>query len=376
MSFLDFNDNNDGSTSSPFLLSTLGPSKLSSSSSSNSSNAANSKNAKDAAEEEALLETFKNNPKAAMAFAENYINASQKPRQAISEITPVPGFVIQTQTTKETNKVPLEDSKDAVVFPKDTLVYINVCSSDQMPKPSAATEAEIQKAINAEEGVTYQVPFQVSPPRRYRDSVSKSYLVVDACIHTEPLRRVEHDFDYKLYIMVLAMEWIEVKCRLEISRNFELPDMKSKDELKKRPIILPKPPAIQEVNDWTNDRTDKPIEKKAKNNALVKIDQGVTYVPSAGNDNIVPKSRLLPCPKGTMGIIVEFDLPDHKNMDGVTLDVVLPDKLVLHSSNQDGGKDYHAEIDLPNEPVDIDAIQAEFNLATRTLRVFTIKKRK
>ncbi|KAF9996532.1 PIH1 domain-containing protein 1 [Entomortierella chlamydospora] len=372
MSFLDF-DNNDTNSSSPFLLPSLASSD---SKTSNPNNDSENKDARDAAEEEALLETFKKNPKAALALAESYMNASQKPRQSMTEITPVPGFVVQTQTTKESSKVPLIETNSTVVFPKDTLVFINVCSSDQMPKPTAATEAEIQKAINAEEGVTYQVPFQLSPPRQYRDSLSKCYLVIDACIHTEPLKRAEKDFDYKLYIMELAMEWAEEKCHIELSRNFQLPSLKSKDELKKRSVILPKPPAIQEVSEVIVDSTEKNSGKKTAKDVVVKSKEGVIYVPLAGKDDIVPKSRLLPCPKGTMGIIVEFDLPNHKNMNGVTLDVVLPDKLVLHAKSQDGGKDYHAEIDLPNEPVDVDAVQAEFSITTKTLRVYTIKKKR
>jgi hypothetical protein len=65
-------------------------------------------------------------------------------------------------------------------------------------------------------------------------------------------------------------------------------------------------------------------------------------------------------------------------MDDVTLDVVLPDRLVIHSKSQgqdiDQGKEYHVEVDLPNEPVDLDAVRAEFNKASKTLRVYTIKK--
>lgn len=62
------------------------------------------------------------------------------------------------------------------------------------------------------------------------------------------------------------------------------------------------------------------------------------------------------------------------------MDVVLPDKLVLHSKSQghgvDQGKEYHAEVDMPNEPVDLDSISAEFNKDTQTLRVYTLKKRR
>ncbi|KAF9170707.1 hypothetical protein BGX21_003872 [Mortierella sp. AD011] len=338
MSFLDFDDNNTNS-SSPFLLTSLAASD---SKASNPNNASKSRDARDAAEEEALLETFKKNPKAALALAESYVNASQKPRQSMTEITPVPGFVVQTQTTKESSKVPLIETNSTMVFPKDTLVFINICSSDQMPKPTAATEAEIQKAINAEEGVTYQVPFQLSPPRQYRDSCT--YLVL-----------IQHR---------------------RLADHFQLPNLKSKDELKKRSVILPKPPAIQEVGEVIVDSAEKLSGKKAAKDVVIKPKEGVVYVPLSGKDDIVPKSRLLPCPKGTMGIIVEFDLPNHKNMNGVTLDVVLPDKLVLHAKSQDGGKDYHAEIDLPNEPVDVDAVQAEFSITTKTLRVYTIKKKR
>ncbi len=67
-------------------------------------------------------------------------------------------------------------------------------------------------------------------------------------------------------------------------------------------------------------------------------------------------------------------------MDGVTLDVVSPDKLILHSKSQgqslDNGKEYHVEMDLPNEPVDLDSIKAEFNKEKKVLRIYTLKKKR
>ncbi|KAK3821027.1 MAG: pre-RNA processing PIH1/Nop17-domain-containing protein [Benniella sp.] len=378
MSFLDFDDNDRASN--PFLLSS------SSSLLADDAITATSRDARDAADEETLLKEFKQNPKAALALAESYAHALKAPRQPMTEITPIPGFVLQTQTTKESNKVPMikDAQQTTVVFPKDTAVFINICHSDQMPKPPPASEAEIRKAVNAEEGATYQVPFQLSPPREYHDSVSRRYLVLDACIHTEPFKRTEKDFDYKLYIMELAMEWVEEKCRIELSREFQLPDIKSKDELKKRPVILPKPPAIQEMGDWNPGNTTgttRAAITAVTTTTVAKTkskDNNPTFVPLAGKDDIPLKSRLLPCPNGTKGIIVEIDLPNHKSMDGVTLDVVLPDRLVIHSKSQgldiDQGKEYHVEVDLPNEPVDLDAVRAEFNKASKTLRVYTIKK--
>ncbi|KAG0018884.1 PIH1 domain-containing protein 1 [Podila clonocystis] len=380
MSFLhlDSKDNKGSSStssSSPFLLNPVATTPTPA-----------QRQHQDAADEEALLAEFHKNPEAAMRLAESYISAARAPRQAMTEITPVAGFVLQTTTTKESSKVPI--GAKTIVFPKDTQVFVNICSSSQLPKPSVATEAEIQKAINAEEGATYQVPFQLSPPREYKDTGARSYLVVDACVHTDAYKRTQKDFDYKLYIMELAMEWVEEKCQIELSRNFQLPSIKSKDELKKRSVILPKPPAIQEVDDSSakKDASKKaiitPVSSKpvALSTKQEQDKDARIVVPVAGKDNIALMSRLLPCPKGTLGIIVEVDLPNHQNINDITLDVVLPDKLVVHSTSQgngiDQGKEYHCEVDLPNEPVDLDTIHAEFNRTTRTLRVFTTKKKR
>lgn len=46
--------------------------------------------------------------------------------------------------------------------------------------------------------------------------------MVDACVHTDAYKRTEKDFDYKLYIMELAMEWVEEKCQIELSRSMFL----------------------------------------------------------------------------------------------------------------------------------------------------------
>lgn len=162
MSFLDFDDTpNKGSS---FLLdNSSDPTSDSSNQDKVTTNAT-----RDLADEEALLEEFKKNPKAAMALAESYITAAQGPRQAMTNITPLPGFVVQTRTTKQSSQVPMGNK--TIVYPAEMVVFINICSSELMPQPSKATEAEIRRAIQAEEGVNYQVPFQVSPPREYRDS--------------------------------------------------------------------------------------------------------------------------------------------------------------------------------------------------------------
>ncbi|KAG0234134.1 hypothetical protein BGW42_006874 [Actinomortierella wolfii] len=339
--FLDFDDRSTQPTSSRFAVVGEGdhsdeedasgksklPFLLNATKDNNSSRSGNkdktqslSKDERDARDEEALLQEFLKNPKAALALAENYVHATTQQARAqrtpLTEITPEPGFVIETKTTKPSQKPLLTSTSGSqAVLPQGTAFFINVCYSDKMPPPTKASEKEIQKAINAEEGATYQVPFSISEPRQYRDTLARTYVVVDACIHPEPFRRAMSDLDYKLYIMELSMEWVEEKCHVDLSREFNLPPIKAKDELKKRPVLLPKAPAIQELPTPEATTVLPPAEPsketQQKSTPTDRTTEKDIYVPSKGKTDIVPKSRLLPASDGTLGIVVEIELPNH-----------------------------------------------------------------
>ncbi|KAG0252838.1 hypothetical protein DFQ27_007814 [Actinomortierella ambigua] len=306
----DHSDDEDvGLNKSPFLLN---PGK-------DNKKASLTKDERDAKDEEALLQEFMKNPKAALALAENYVNATTQKakvqRTPLTEITPEPGFVVQTRTTKASQRPLLTSSGSKAILPKDTMFFINVCYAGLMPAPSKATEKEIQMAIRAEEGATYQVPFTISEPREYRDELARTFVVVDACIHPEPFRRAMGDLDYKLYIMELSMEWVEEKCHVDLSREFSLPAMKSKDELKKRPVLLPRGPAIQEVSvsEAIAGHALPTPSKDAQQPHLI-VEQSSSkdmYVPIKGKSDIIPTSRLVPATDGTLGIVVEVELPNH-----------------------------------------------------------------
>lgn len=109
--------------------------------------------------------------------------------------------------------------------------------------------------------------------------------------------------------------------------GFSLPEVKSKDELKPRSVILPKAGPIREVEDTLVAKGLKEVEdgtKKMKKKVLnfggddtctpkapPVLLPGQFFVPAAGKDDIVLQSRFIPCKKGTMGIIVEIKLPNH-----------------------------------------------------------------
>jgi hypothetical protein len=146
------------------------------------------------------------------------------------QIQPIAGFVCKTKTTTTLKG-----------FAIGTKVFINVCHAEEVPEPTpTATEKDIQKALRAQAGANYQVPMSLGPTRYDRDHADKACIVIDACIHTKPYLRAERDLDYRLYILELAMELIEERDKVQLSREFTMPKIMSKGTIPARMLQIPK----------------------------------------------------------------------------------------------------------------------------------------
>lgn len=155
---------------------------------------------------------------------------AQNAAQKTVEVQPQAGFVCKTKTT-----TPMRG------FPTGSKVFINICHAPQIPEPApTATEEDIQKALRAEEDASYQVPMSLGATRYDRDHADKSCIVVDACVHTQPYVRAEHDLDYRLYLLELAMELVEAREKVHLSREFTMPNLASKGSIPKRMLHVPK----------------------------------------------------------------------------------------------------------------------------------------
>lgn len=99
-------------------------------------------------------------------------------------------------------------------------VFINICHSPEIPAPPLCSKKEIEKAIKAEDNSIYKVPLSLSPCRTDLDKTKQICLVFDACINTTPFKQSENDDDFKLFIIELAVEWVEEKHKLKLSRGY------------------------------------------------------------------------------------------------------------------------------------------------------------
>jgi hypothetical protein len=146
------------------------------------------------------------------------------------QIQPTAGFVCKTKTTTALKG-----------FPIGTKVFINICHAPEVPEPTpTATEKDIQKALRAEEGANYQVPMSLGATRYDHDHAEKACMVIDACVHTKPFLRAERDLDYRLYILELAMELVEEREKVQLSREFTMPKISSKGTIPPRMLQVPK----------------------------------------------------------------------------------------------------------------------------------------
>ncbi|KAI8904634.1 PIH1 family [Powellomyces hirtus] len=259
-----------------------------------------------------------------------------------TEIIPEPGFVVKTQNRKKVEN-----------WPVGLKVFINVCHSPNVPAPPLATNDEIRKALNAEDNAAYKVPLSLSSPKPDRDKSGKMCLVFDACVHTDPLNKSLVDFDFKLFLIELSLEWVEEKYKLELSREFTLPKLQAKGRLSrhiirrsKRPIIaeVPKTPVTKTPTSAT---TKKPMIVEELTPRLAQPKYEVICEPSTGPPEY---------------IIVQIQLPDVKSTHNATLDIE-EKKLLLTVPNR-----YQLDAPLP-AAIDTREGGAQFDRQSKVLTV-------
>ncbi|KAI8818247.1 pre-RNA processing PIH1/Nop17-domain-containing protein [Fimicolochytrium jonesii] len=264
------------------------------------------------------------------------------------EVMPEPGFVVKTHNT-----VKVDD------WGVGLKVFINICHSPNIPAPPPATKEEIVKALNAEDNAAYKVPLSLSSPRPDRDKSGKTCLVFDACVNTDPLDKAAEDGDFKLFLIELALEWVEEKYKLQLSREFTLPKMASKGRLSKHIIRRAKRPIIAEVD---RPNGSKSAAKSTAPTQLKPTAMKTLHLPRPKYDIVREPPTSTP-----EFLIVEIQLPGVPTMKTTTLDIE-QSRLLLHIPNH-----FALDIDLPH-PIDVAEGGAQFHRGDKVLTVtLTVK---
>ncbi|KAJ1981721.1 hypothetical protein H4R35_000614 [Dimargaris xerosporica] len=233
------------------------------------------------------------------------LNAAAPAKQ--STLTPTPGFTFGTtnehdvpDTTSQPNHVfsaPIyEPGRLPMKYRTGLQVWVNVCSASAIPAPATHDEAEIQKALHADPSTVYQVPVFLSPPDE--TSINAKDVIFDAVVHPIPLARAMGDFDFRLYLIELCLEWVEERSQMQLSRQFTLPPVPYKGPIRTHSLYLPKARLVESIQQAS--RLDPPTPKQLIPEETKTLPNGSTLV-----------SVTLPvAPKRPAAMVVQIRGPD------------------------------------------------------------------
>ncbi|KAL1922940.1 uncharacterized protein VTP21DRAFT_9316 [Calcarisporiella thermophila] len=243
------------------------------------------------------------------------------------EIEPVPGFVVETTVAETKNEIP-----------KGMPVFINICSAVEIPPPPIVKDEEVRRALEGAADAEYMVPLSLFGPQIGKKS-GREYQIFDAVINPKPLQRAMSDFDHRLYTIELAIEWVELKTNLKISRDFGIGNARSMGPLEKRVLRLKKSEAmIHEVSEKSK-RKMKTKEKKVPKYSIESNERRLT---------------------------INIELPELESTKGSTLDIESR-RLIFCSQT------YFLDIALKTK-LDISTGKAQFHKGERLLQVTAMQK--
>jgi len=142
---------------------------------------------------------------------------------------------------------PYSAAPKTLQIPKGVKVFLNIAWDENVPSPPPVDEATVRRAMMGEDlddavGIgegAYYVPVVVSEPREDRDKAGKPSVVFDAVFNNTLKSRCTKDPDFKLYIIELALEHVEEKAHIALSRQIGTPNIASKGKLEPRTVLIP-----------------------------------------------------------------------------------------------------------------------------------------
>ncbi|KAG8964458.1 hypothetical protein FRC03_001774 [Tulasnella sp. 419] len=175
-------------------------------------------------------------------------------------LQPQPGFCVKTTSLESgtytvisrpdpidaSSNSKLDKSATQVVttVPKGHKIFVNVAWDNNVPPPPQKSEEDIRKAmmgadLDTSSAGAYFVPVIVSDGRVVNDKAGKPSLVFD-CVFSAALKsRCTKDYDFRTFLTEIALERVEDKSGLTLSREIALPNIASKGILEPRSVLIP-----------------------------------------------------------------------------------------------------------------------------------------
>jgi len=259
-------------------------------------------------------------------------------------------------------------------------VFINVCTSDEIGKPSHTKEAK---------GVNWQLPYSLGPLRHEQDNAGEAQPTFDFCLHPATVHQYGKNPQFRKMIIDTALDAVEARVKQVLTGTLQL----KKDTVRvlKNVTCIGGKPAVMQIGAQTNAGETTKSDNNAENKKQDAADQAKKQAAPKSNRVTPPKvERPENEPKHTIthrGQVDIADFVESKTQSSVRrpkelviriavpavksakyLDIETSELSFKLTTTASTKADYKLDLDLPY-PVDADNGRAKFDKETRTLEV-------
>jgi hypothetical protein len=130
----------------------------------------------------------------------------------VPTVTPEPEFCIKTKG----------HCVESLILEETRVVFINICTSKAIPAPPKVSDEVIRKVLEyrGDENdldssiLSYKLPVSVS-----EEKMEAGTYIYDVCMNPDILPLCTKYPDYELFIIELALEWVEERYSLQLNRR-------------------------------------------------------------------------------------------------------------------------------------------------------------
>jgi len=258
-------------------------------------------------------------------------------------ITPVPVFCMKTRTD--------DGSK----------VFINLCSSENVPEPKDLTDDELIKVLESEDPTQFRIPMSIGEPHAEMDKGGSGCTAYDVVINPKFVTKMEKSELFKTFFLTIMCEGIETKYDILLKRDWIfLKNRKSMGKLAEQYIRTKSKPVIMDMSEEQGDQL--PEQQPEKRNLIEEMkEHEETLIKKA------PEPKFTIVQEPTEGhpefLVAEIHLPSIKSAQSLTLDVG-EDRLVLTTRSHI----YHLDVFLPYNLISEES-GAQFDRLNKVLTV-------
>ncbi|KAH7924449.1 hypothetical protein BV22DRAFT_1066784 [Leucogyrophana mollusca] len=256
------------------------------------------------------------------------------PKTAVT-LNPVPGFCVKSKALQQTDS----SAPTQISISKGIKIFLNIAWDANVPPPPPGSEDAIHKAMLGDDPDEsnpdgWFVPVVVSDGRPDTDKAGQPSVVFDCIFNSSIKSRTLKDPEFKTFIIELALQRVEARTSITLSRQIGTPNIASKGKPETRQVLVPTvlypqghpkhrdtTSLIQEIPPGSTTATAKPEVADAPKGVLKKatVSSSTPQTPSWSWTKIQSKIR----------IVIDVPGLTHAAIPISTLDIE-PRRVILH----------------------------------------------